>query len=86
MFNKLCKFSTTVLFSMVALGFGFAQAQTYPTKPIRMVVPFPPGSGPDIVARLIAQKAPEVMKQSITVENRAGAGGIIAAEIVAKAP
>ncbi len=85
-FKKFCIRAAAALLGIAALGSGLAVAQTYPAKPIRLVVPFPPGSGPDVVARLIAQKAPDVLKQSITVENRAGAGGIIAAEIVAKAP
>jgi len=81
---RLC--AATLILSLATLGGGVAQAQPYPSKPIRLLVPFPPGSGPDVVARAIAQRAPEVLKQPITVENRAGAGGILAAEFVAKAP
>ncbi len=58
--------------------------QNYPVKPIRLVVGFPPGGGADAAARVVAQKLQETWKQSVVVDNRAGAGGILAAEIVAR--
>ena len=64
---------------------SIAQAQTYPSKPIKIVVPFPPGGTTDIVARMVAQRMSESMGQPITVENRGGAGGSIGADVVAKA-
>jgi len=69
-----------------AMTAGMATAQTYPAKSIRIVVPFPPGGGTDLVARTVAQKMHETLGQSAIVDNRAGANGIIGADLVAKAP
>jgi tripartite-type tricarboxylate transporter receptor subunit TctC len=65
---------------------GSAAAQDYPTKPVRIVVPFPPGGFNDIVGRLIAAQMSERMGKQFIVENKPGAGGIIAGELVANAP
>ena len=65
---------------------GAGAADTYPSKPIRFVVPFPPGNAGDIMARMIAEKLTQRMKQTVIVDNRPGAGGNIGAEIAAKAP
>ncbi len=62
-----------------------AVAQAYPQRPIRLVVPVPPGGGSDFTARLVAQKMVESLGQNFVVENRGGAAGIIATEIVARA-
>lgn len=70
----------------VALSSGrVAHAQTYPSKPLKLIVPFPPGAGTDAVARLVAQKLGEQMNATIVVDNRTGAGGAIGAELVAHA-
>jgi tripartite-type tricarboxylate transporter receptor subunit TctC len=64
-----------------------ARADTpYPNKPIRLVVPFPAGGGTDVVARLLAREMGESLKQTFIVDNRAGANGIIGADIIAHAP
>ncbi len=61
-------------------------APTYPTKSVRLIVPLAPGGGNDTIARLIGQKITPALGQQIVVDNRAGAGGIIAAEMVARSP
>ena len=71
---------------LFAAALGAAQAQSYPAKPIRIVVPFPAGGIADLFARLIGQKFNEAWGQPAVVENRPGAGGNIGAEIVAKSP
>lgn len=65
---------------------GYSHAQTYPNKPIKLIVPFPPGGPTDIVARPLAQMLGESMKQSVIVENKGGAGGSLASDFVAKSP
>lgn len=73
--------------TMTALA-PFAQAQTaaaWPTKPIRIVVPYPPGGSSDIIARAISQPLSEALKQTVIVENRAGANGNTGTDVVAKA-
>jgi tripartite-type tricarboxylate transporter receptor subunit TctC len=66
---------------------GAARAQSnYPTKAIRLVVPFPPGGGTDILARVIGQKLSESLGQPVVIENKPGAGGNIGVDTVAKAP
>ena len=63
-----------------------AAAQAYPSKPIRLIVPFTPAGSTDIFARIVGQKLSESLKQQVVIENRPGAGGSIGAELAAKAP
>ena len=85
--RKLALFgSTGVLMPLVgALHPGAVNAQTYPAKPIRFVVPAPPGGGTDTVARIVGQKLSSAVGQPVIIDNRAGASGNIAAQLVAKA-
>ena len=70
----------------LALAHGPARAQAFPDRPLRLTVGFPPGTGPDVVARLLGQKLGELLKQQVVIDNKAGAGGQIAAQAVAKSP
>src|SRR5260370_1413470 len=63
-----------------------AHAQAYPSRPVRLVVPFPPGASPnDIIGRLLGRPIGESLGQQVVVDNRAGAGGTIGTDVVAKA-
>jgi tripartite-type tricarboxylate transporter receptor subunit TctC len=65
---------------------GVADAQAYPTKPIRLIVPYPAGGGTDLVARFIGQKLGDSLGRPVLVDNRAGANGLIGTDAIAKAP
>lgn len=73
---------TTALAAVLTAG--SAGAQTYPERPLRFVIPFPPGGGADNLARIVGVTAAEKLGQQIVIDNRAGAAGNIAAEVVAK--
>src|SRR4051812_39577086 len=77
--------NTLVCLCIAGTASSTAHAQHYPDKPIRMVVPFAPGGGTDIVARRIAQKLSEGLGQQVVVDNRGGAGGVLGADIAARA-
>lgn len=74
------------LIALLALAATSVLAQTYPAKPIRLVVPFSPGGASDLTARTVAQKMSEQMGQTIVVDNKPGANGVLGMDIVAKAP
>lgn len=74
-----------VLAAMVLAAPLLAQAQAYPSKPVRVVIPYPAGSTPDIVGRTVSERLQKALGQPFVVENRTGAGGNIGTEIVAKA-
>jgi tripartite-type tricarboxylate transporter receptor subunit TctC len=71
---------------VLALAAGLAQAQGYPVKPLRLIIPFPPGGSNDVVGRAIGQQLGERLGQGVVIDNRGGAGGIIGTEQAAKSP
>ncbi len=73
-----------IVAACAAHGIAPACGQSYPSRPVRIVVPYPPGGGTDIVARTLAQKLTETLGQTFVVDNRAGANGIIGTDQVAK--
>ena len=68
------------------LGAAESRAQAWPSKPIRMIAPFPPGGTSDVIGRVVGGKLQEVLGQNVLVENRAGAGGSVGTEVAARAP
>jgi tripartite-type tricarboxylate transporter receptor subunit TctC len=79
-------FRCAVLIASAALQAAPAAAQNWPARPVRVVVPYAPGGGADIVARMLAQKLSEQTGGTFVIDNRPGAGGIVGAEAVARAP
>jgi tripartite-type tricarboxylate transporter receptor subunit TctC len=79
------KIALTIVFAVSSALAGAAAAQTFPTKPLRFIVPFGPGGVGDITARIVAQKMSEGLGQQVIIDNRPGAGGVVATELVAKA-
>ena len=75
-----------VVATLLAVFAGGVLAQTYPAKPIRLILPFPPGAGSDIVGRMLGQKISERLGESVVADNRAGAGGNLGIALAAKAP
>jgi tripartite-type tricarboxylate transporter receptor subunit TctC len=80
------RIATLVVAGAAALAPAMAEAQAYPVKPIRLVVPFSPGGGVDVTARLITQRMQASMGQPFVIDNRGGAAGQIGEELVSKAP
>jgi tripartite-type tricarboxylate transporter receptor subunit TctC len=73
-------------FALIALAGGAAQAQDYPTRPVKFVVPYPPGGTTDILARIVGQYLSEHLGQQFVIDNRGGAGNNLGTEFVANAP
>ncbi len=82
MFSRL---SRALIASIMVLLPAAVLAQAYPTKPIRLIAPFPPGGGTDILSRIIAVPVSESLGETVVVDNRPGAGGAIGAEITVRA-
>lgn len=75
-----------VAITVASIFASCAIAQSYPTKPVKLLIPFPAGGNTDVLGRLVAQKLTESLGQQVFVENRGGAGGVIGAEAAAKSP
>jgi len=86
--SRLCRALQAVLIALVAVApFAHAQdASSYPNHPVKLVVPYPPGALTDLLARALAQRLSESLKQPFVVENKPGAGTLVGAEFVAKQP
>jgi tripartite-type tricarboxylate transporter receptor subunit TctC len=82
MMNGICRWRIALAFALLA---GAAAAQTYPAKPVRIIVPFAPGGSTDIVARMLAPRLSEYLGQSVVVDNRGGGASTIGMDLVAKA-
>ena len=74
----------SLLLGLALLCPAFAMAQDFPNKPIRLIVPFPPGGPNDIIARTVAHRMSDILKQPIIIDNRGGQGGVLGTDIVAK--
>src|SRR5471030_2909225 len=79
------KISNMAALLLLLGGSSIVLTQAYPAKPIRMLIGFPPGGGTDIIGRIVAQKLGEALGQQIIVDNRGGASGQLAAELVSRA-
>lgn len=81
----MIKAFSAIVFGVTLALAPAAQAQDWPTRPVRFIVPFAPGSSPDLLARILAERLKKNLGQSFVVENKAGAGGMIGTDVIAKA-
>jgi tripartite-type tricarboxylate transporter receptor subunit TctC len=86
MTHPLVKLISTVTLVSVCAYCALSVAQTYPSKPIRLIVPFPPGGGVDFIGRIVGQKLSERLGQQVAIDNRSGANGIVGLEALKSAP
>ncbi len=77
--------ASTIFLLLALIALTDLQAQSYPNRPVKLIVPFPPGGGADVLARVYAQELSRHWSQTLVVENRPGAGGMIGTDVVAKA-
>ena len=80
------KIARALLFAFAVLCPAVALAQDFPNRTIHLIVPFPPGGPNDIIARVVAQKMQDILKQTIVIDNKSGQGGVIGTDFVAKSP
>ncbi len=87
--TNTARFARLTLIAIIATGASapaWSQAQAYPARPIRFIVPFPPGGSTDIYSRILGPRLAEALKQQVVIDNRAGPGGSLGAELAANAP
>lgn len=84
--RHLVRLLLTIAFAGCALGPAAAQNADWPSRPIRLVVPYPPGTGPDLMARLVTEKLAKEMPATFVIENKAGVNGSIGTEVVVRSP
>jgi tripartite-type tricarboxylate transporter receptor subunit TctC len=84
MWRTAVKVVKLLIAGLCLLSPAAVQAQDFPTKPIRLIVPFPPGGPNDIIARIVSKRLGEILKQTIIVDNRGGQGGVLGTDLVAK--
>ena len=84
--RSLCTQRAAKLLSCILISGASIAHAAWPEKPVRIIVPFAPGGGTDIIGRIVAQQLNEELRQPVVVDNRAGAGSALGAEIVAKSP
>src|SRR4051794_10991779 len=84
--TSLNRLARALFFAVSMVFMATAWGQTYPNRPIRLVVPFPPGGSVDFVARAIQPALASALGQPVVIDNKGGAGGILAAEYVARQP
>src|SRR5438445_152555 len=82
----MCRVFSRLFIALLASLLCHGAAAQYPSRPIRLLVPFPPGGGPDLVGRILAPKFSDALGQPVVVENRVGGNGNVAGEAVAKSP
>jgi tripartite-type tricarboxylate transporter receptor subunit TctC len=78
-------FRAVLSVALLSAGPAISHAQDFPSKPIRLIVPFPPGGPNDLIARVVGQRMSELLKQQVVIDNRGGAGGVTGTDVVAKA-
>lgn len=85
-FLRLSALALAITLALAAVLPGPAQAQAFPAKPVRLIVPFPPGGATDIIGRLLGQKLQELWGQSVVIEYKPGGGTVVGTDFVAKSP